>query len=59
MWSRCLRAVDDQRVIDGLAGLRGAAAARRHAHALLARKRERALGLLYRARRTTPSGMIW
>ena len=40
-----LRAVDDQRVVDGLPGLRGAAAARQHAHALLARERERALGL--------------
>ncbi len=45
------RAVDDQRRVDGLAALRGAAAARQHAHALLARDRDRALGLLDRARR--------
>ena len=45
------RAVDDQRGIHGLAGLRGAGAARQHAHALLARERERMLGLFHRARR--------
>ena len=45
------RAVDDQRGIHGLAGLRGAAAARQHAHAFLARERERVLGLFDRARR--------
>ncbi len=44
------RAVDDQRRIDGLARLRGAAAARQHAHALLARQRQRVLDLLHRAR---------
>ena len=45
-----LRAVDDQRGVHGLAGLRGAGAARQHAHALLARERERMLGLFHRAR---------
>src|SRR5262245_28874182 len=45
------RAVDDERGIDGLAGLRGARSPRQHAHALLARKRERVLGLFHRARR--------
>ena len=45
------RAVDDQRGIHGLAGLRGAGAARQHAHAFLARERERVLGFFHRARR--------
>jgi hypothetical protein len=44
-------AVDDQRGIHRLAGLRGAGAARQHAHAVLARERERKLRLLDRARR--------
>src|SRR5262249_37869752 len=45
------RAVDDERGIDGLTGLRGARPPRQHAHALLARKRKRVLGFLHRARR--------
>src|SRR5262249_1757535 len=45
-----LRAVDDHRMIDGLAGLRGAAAARRHRHLLRAADFYRAFGFLYRAR---------
>src|SRR6516225_12403203 len=44
------RAVDDERGIDGLPGLRGARSPRQHAHSLLARKRERVLGFFYRAR---------
>ena len=53
------RAVDDQRGIYGLPGLRGAAAARQHADALLARDRQRVLGLLSERGATTPMGMIW
>src|SRR5947209_18758889 len=45
------RAVDDERGIDGLAGLRGTGSPRQHAHALLARKRERVLRFFHRARR--------
>src|SRR5205814_8643343 len=44
-------AVDDQRFVHRLPGLRGAAAARQHAHALLAREFENALSLCDRARR--------
>ncbi len=44
------RAVDHQRLVDGLAGLRGAAAARQHADALLARQRQRVFGFLDRLR---------
>ena len=45
------RAVDDQRRVDGLAALRGAAAARRDRHAFLPRDRNRPTGFLDRARR--------
>src|SRR5262249_31519330 len=45
------RAVDDERGIDRLPRLRRARAAREHAHALLARNRQRVLGFLDRARR--------
>ena len=45
------RAVDDERGIDGLPGLRGAGAARQYAHPFLAREGQRVLELLYRARR--------
>jgi hypothetical protein len=41
------RAVDDERGIDGLPGLRGARSPRQHAHSLLARKRQRVLGFFY------------
>src|SRR5262249_56644413 len=44
-----LRAIDHQRGVDCLSGLRGAAAARRHADALLPRNRYRPIGVLYRA----------
>src|SRR6202045_3046826 len=40
------RAVDDERAIDGLPGLRGTGAAREHAHSFLAREKERVLRLL-------------
>ena len=46
-----LRAVDHQRGVDGLPGLRRAAAARQHGDALLARQRNRALRFVDRARR--------
>ncbi len=46
-----LRAVDDQRLVDGLTGLRGAATSRQHADPLRARKCKRALGFCDRARR--------
>ena len=45
------RAVDDERGIDGLPGLRGARSPRQHADTFLARKRERVLGFFHRARR--------
>src|SRR5260221_12225932 len=45
------RAVEDERGIDCLPGLRGSGAAREHAHALLARNRYRVLGCLGRTRR--------
>ena len=45
------RAVDDQRGVDGLAALRGAAAARRDRHALLPRDRNRPRRLVDAARR--------
>ena len=45
-----LRAVDDDRMVDGLAGLRRAAAARRHRHALGAADLDRPFRLLHRAR---------
>jgi hypothetical protein len=48
---KIFRAVDHQRGIDGLPGLRGAPAARQHANAIVTRQRERELSLLQRARR--------
>ena len=45
------RAVDDQRRVDGLPALRGAAAARRDRHALFPRDLDRPAGFLDRARR--------
>ena len=53
------RAIDDQRGVYGLPGLRGAGAARQHADALLARERQRVLRLLDERGATTPMGMIW
>ena len=53
------RAIDDQRLVDGLPGLRRAAAARRDRHAFGAANRDRPFSFFYRARRHTPSGMIW
>ncbi len=44
-------AIDDQRRVDGLPALRGAAAARRDGNALLPRDRNRPIGFVYRARR--------
>ena len=44
------RAVDHDRCVDGLSGLRGAAAARRHRHALGAANRDRAVRFRDRAR---------
>ncbi len=45
-----LGAVDDDGLVHRLAGLRGAAAARQHAHALGAANPDRAFGFFYRAR---------
>ena len=39
--AQVLRAIDDQRAVDGLAALAGAAAARQHGNALLARDGQR------------------
>ena len=50
------RAIDHQRGVDRLAGLRGAATTRRHAHALVPRNRYRPIGVLYRARRHNAEG---
>ncbi len=47
-------AIDDQRVIDGLAALRGAATARGDADAFRPRNGERALGFRYAARYHDP-----
>ena len=54
-----VRAVDDQRGIHGLAGLRGAAAARQHAHAFLARNASACSASFIVRGATTPTGMIW
>ena len=53
------REIDDDAVIDGLAALRGAAAARRDDAALLARDRERTQRLVHRPRHDHAAGMIW
>ena len=45
------RAVDDERLVDGLAGLRRAATARRHRHTFRAADRNRPIGFFDRARR--------
>ena len=51
--------VDDDAAIDGLAALRGAAAARRDGKAVLARDaRARSASSMVRGT-TTPAGMIW
>ena len=54
-----LAEVHDQRPADGLAGLRGAAAARQQRHAFLARDGHRRAHVVVVLGTTTPTGSIW
>ena len=58
--AQIFRAIDHQRAVDRLAALAGAAAARQHRHAFLARDRQRRRDVLDASRGTiTPTGSTW